>query len=192
MGRLIFGAASFMAVILLAIVTAFFSLEFPGPLPGDLKIDKWSTLEAMATEQASARRRVLWAETAYGALPSDQALYFVRRIADNGRDLEGGCRYRITGTVPKAAWWSLTVYDAGLGTIKSDGPATINPDNIQSDADGNYTAYISAVPEPGNWLSDRTGSAVVIVYRIYKPAAALVHDLKSATLPSIAQSGGCA
>ncbi len=191
MGKLLIAAAALMATIVGAVALAVISLEFPGALPGDLKIGNWSVLEGLATEQGSARSRVLWAETAYGALPPERALYFVRRVADNGRDLEGGCRYRIIGKPPKAAWWSLTVYDAGLGSIKSDGPGAINPDNVQLDADGGYTGYISAVPEPGNWLSNRTSSTILIVYRIYEPAASLLGDLKSAELPSVAQSGGC-
>jgi len=192
MGRLLLGAAVLLVTVLGAITTALFSLEFPGPLPGTSTIENWAVFDTLATKEAGARRRVLWSETAFGAMPPKRALYFVRTVADNGRDLEGGCRYRITGRPPDAAWWSLTVYDTALGTIKNDGPPAINPDNVQLDSDGDYTAYISAVPEPGNWLSNRTGSTVLIVYRIYEPSKELLQDLESARLPSVAQSGGCA
>ena len=192
MGRLLLGAAVLLVTVLGAITTALFSLELPSPLPGTLTVENWTVFDTLATKEASARRRVLWSETAFGALPPERALYFVRTVADNGRDLEGGCRYRITGMPPDTSWWSLTVYDSGLGSIKSDGPAAINPDNVQLEDDGGYTAYISAVPEPGNWLSNRTGNTVLIVYRIYEPSKALLQDLRSARLPSVAQSGGCA
>lgn len=192
MVRLFLGAAVLVVTILGAITTALFLLEFPGPLPGNLTVENWKVFDTLATKEASARRRVVWSKTAFGALPPERALYFVRTVADNQRDLEGGCRYRITGTPPHAAWWSLTVYDSALGAIKSDGPASINQGNIQLDSSGGYTAYISATPEPGNWLSNRTAGTVLIVYRIYEPSRTLLEDLEAAPLPSVAQSGGCA
>jgi hypothetical protein len=100
MARLLLGAAVLVVTILGAITTALFSLEFPGPLPGNLTVENWKVFDTLATKHASARRRVIWSRTAFGALPPERALYFVRTVADNRRDLEGGCRYRITGTPP--------------------------------------------------------------------------------------------
>ncbi len=192
MGKFLLGAAVLLVTVMGAITTALFSLEITPPLPGGVAVSNWSVFDALATPDAGARRRAQWAKDAFGALPPKRALYFVRKVSDNGRELEGGCRYQIVGTPPDAAWWSLTVYTEKLGAIASEGSPSINPDNVQLDDRGGYTVYVSGVQEPGNWLSSRSDGKILIVYRIYEPPSRLLRDLSSARLPAVQQSGGCA
>lgn len=190
--KLLTGIVAILLTLIGGMTTARLWLSFSSPLPGDHTIGDWSVLETAASDQASALERAAWARSGFAIMPRERALYFTRTTASNGRDLEGGCRYRITGTAPTAAWWSLMVYDARLSTISSDGPTSINSDNVQLDARGGYTAYLSGAREPGNWLSNRTSGTLVIVYRIYEPDETLLKDVSSVSLPVIVQSGGCA
>jgi hypothetical protein len=192
MVRLLIGLAVVLLSLLGGITTARLWLGFSGPLPGDRTIAGWSILESAASRDASAMYRVIWTRSAFAMMPRERALYFSRTTSENGRDLQGGCRYRIIGTAPTSAWWNLTVYDSTLSAIASEGPGSLNPDNVQLDQQGGFTAYLSGVAEPGNWLSDRTGGTLLVIYRIYEPSAGMLRDPSAIRLPTIVQSGGCA
>jgi hypothetical protein len=192
MGRMLLGLAVLAIAVLGAVTAATISLTVGDALPGNQTIAGWTVFNSLATPRGSARKRALWAQSAFAAMPPGQALYFVRSTAENDRDLEGGYRYQVTGTPPDAAWWSLTVYDDDLALITSNGSQSINPDSVRLDSNGGYTVYVSAVPEPGNWLSNRSGGEIVLVYRIYEPGAGLLTTPSTAKLPRVVQSGGCA
>jgi hypothetical protein len=191
MGRFMIGLAVLVIAVLGAATAATISLTAGTPLPGNQTIAGWTAFNSLATTQGSVRKRALWAQSAFAVMPPERALYFISSSADNGHDLEGGCRYQVTGTPPNAPWWSLIVYDRNLALIRSDGARSINPDTVQLDANGNYTVYVSAVTEPGNWLSDRSAGTISIVYRIYEPSPDLLKSLPTAALPRVVQSGGC-
>lgn len=192
MGRFLIGLAVLVLAIIGGISAALFSLNLGGPLPTDKDVAGWSISEAVATASGSARSRALWAQSAFAAGPPSHVLYFFRTMAENGHTLEGGCRYRLTGVPPDAGWWSLTVYDDKLALIASTGDRSINPDTVRLEDDGSFTVYVSAVPEPGNWLSDRSAGEVSIVFRVFEPSHELVKTPSKLMLPRVVQSGGCA
>ena len=192
MGRFLIGLAVLMLTIITGIGSALISLNAGSLLPTDKDVAGWSISESVAMPQGGARSRALWAQSAFAALPPTHALYFFRTSAENGHDLEGGCRYQVTGTPPDAAWWSLTVYDDKLALIGSTGVRSINPDTVQLNSDGGFTVYVSAVPEPGNWLSDRNAGTISVVFRVYEPSDELRKTPAKLMLPRVVQSGGCA
>ncbi len=115
----------------------------------------------------------LWANT------PEEATYITAQRDDHGRALSGAHRYALTFTTPPPAraFWSLTMYDAGLHLFANPlqryaiGDRTAG---LRTGADGRFTLYLQPAAPTGheaNWLPSPVGRFVVTL-RLYVPSAA--------------------
>lgn len=105
-----------------------------------------------------------------GRLPITGSLYFTARSDQDGRQLNSGCDYEITGRPLNALWWSLTVYDASGELIanKADRHA-FNGENIALLPDGSYRIRVASQARPGNWLPSGQDQQLMLILRAYRP-----------------------
>ena len=112
---------------------------------------------------------------------------------DTGRPLDARCDYRISGPVPAARYWTLTLYDA-FGRRLNGPPRRhgFTSAEVIREMDGTAEFAVSWRAQPGNWLSASERGSFVIALRLYdtfSSAAAFTLDAKS--LPQV-KRGTCA
>ncbi|HHN66509.1 MAG TPA: DUF1214 domain-containing protein [Thermopetrobacter sp.] len=88
-------------------------------------------------------------------------LEFTARRDDTDTALDGDCHYVLTGKLPAAQWWRLTLAGAD-GDVSS-----ISSFHALHDADGMTRVRIAATLRAGNWLKAPAGESFTLVLRLY-------------------------
>lgn len=119
-----------------------------------------------------------------GALSPDtkQMAVFTAATDSDGRDLDGDCNYVVSGTLPPARWWSLSVGDDAANVLSSG--------NVITGADGAFSAHVSAEASPGNWLKLQDSGDFELVLRFHGPTGLVRDAPQRASLPAI-RKGDC-
>lgn len=130
---------------------------------------------------------------AAGELPlaSGEGLVLRTGRDQDGLPLRGDCRYRFTGPVPAARYWTLV-----LNT--PDGQAFANPAgrNGFTSAEivrvhgGGFAIEIGPQALAGNWLPSPPGRPFTLIVRLYEtPLSAAATKLDAANLPVLTRLG---
>jgi hypothetical protein len=161
-----------------------------GAWGSSVRIGSWTTGTDYGTTRASAYTRAVVALRGLLALPAREARYYNAGVDDDGRPLDGRCRYRVTGGEAGGAWWSLTLYD-------KDGYLVANPPGIYSvgsaaipaaERDA-WTIAIAPGPQPGRWLPTGGIERFELTLRVYLQADGGRGNLPRERLPRIARIG---
>ncbi len=150
----------------------------------DATIGAWTSSTDLATGAQSARTRAAVALRGLLALPAREARYYNAATDDAGRPLEGGCRYRITGGVLPARWWSLTLYD-GDGYLAGAGPYSISSAALTPAEAARWTILVAPQRQAGHWLPTGGLDRFELTLRTYLPANAGRTTPARDQLPSI-------
>ncbi|MEM8694516.1 MAG: DUF1214 domain-containing protein [Pseudomonadota bacterium] len=129
----------------------------------------WITSQNFGSAEASDRERAIVAVRGLMALSASEAIYFNAATDSDGRDLDGGCRYRIAGPPLAARWWSVTAYGADAHLIP-------NPDHAYSaGGDGGDAVLAITGPEPGlGEIATPAGEPFELTLRAYGPGEGLI------------------
>lgn len=168
---------------------AFWSVR-SGAFGSSARIGPWTTGGDIGTARASAWTRASVAVHGLLALPAREARYYSADEDDDGRPLDGRCRYRITGGEAGGAWFSLTLYDkagylvANPAGVYSVGSAAMTPAERRS-------WIVAAAPgrQPGRWLPTGGLDRFNLTLRVYLPADGGRSDLPRERLPRIERLG---
>jgi hypothetical protein len=161
-----------------------------GAFGSSAKIGPWTTGGDIGTTRASAYTRATVALHGLLALPAREARYYSADKDDDGRPLDGRCRYRIAGGDAGGAWFSLTLYDpdgylvANKAGIYSAGSAAMSPAER-----GAWTILAAPQPQPGRWLPTAGLERFNLTLRVYLPADGGRANLSRERLPRIDKLG---
>lgn len=121
-----------------------------------------------------------------------EAVYYHADKDSDGRPLRADCTYRVTGRIPQARWWSLTVYGEDRFLIETKhGRFSVNAGTPNATSGATLTVTVSPKQSEGAWLPTRGGGRIHLMLRAYRPAPALVADPAGAALPAIRRVGQC-
>jgi len=154
------------------------------------RIGPWTTGGDLGTARASAYTRATVALHGLLALPAREARYYSAAEDDQGRPLDGRCRYRITGGEGGGAWFSLTLYDqagylaANKAGLYSAGSAAMSPAERSA-----WTVIAAPGPQPGRWLPTGGLERFNLTLRVYLPIDGGKGNLPRERLPRIARLG---
>jgi len=107
---------------------------------------------------------------------------YVQAFKDSdGNRLDGGKSYRlhIPRDVPAAAFWSLTLYDAGIRSMIQNArndSAVSSYDKLKINSDGSVDLYFAPTAPAGqesNWIQTVAGKGFYPMMRYYSPKAGL-------------------
>lgn len=164
---------------------------------GELQIGSWSAFPASGTIEADPYSKAQAARKASLALGAAEALAFHARRDDNGRELQRGCTYRLSGFTPPARFWTLYPASPDLRPIT---PGTglqpaLHSREVLYNEDGSVSITIGPEASPDNWLAVGGSGAFVLVMTLYDTPAAsssgLVDLLMPRLLPIPGQGGRC-
>ena len=151
-------------------------------------IGPWTTGTDFGSGSQGAKTRAVVALRGLLALPAREARYFTAATDDDGRPLDGRCRYTLSGTGMPARWWSLTLYDRD-GYLAGKGPYSVLSTRILTDASGNWTVNVAPRPAAGSWLPTAGLERFELTLRTYLPADEGRGNPDRAQLPSIRREG---
>jgi hypothetical protein len=181
-------AAKIVAVLvvgaLLGLLVTWLTV-FDGTMPGGVSDGPWSTNLAIGSPQSDPYTRASTAVHGLLALNREETLYYTATRDGDGRPLDGGCRYAITGRDPDTRWWSITAYG-------NDDFLVANPANRYSVAmttiarakDGGFSVQVGGLGDGANWIPTVSGR-FSLTLRLYNPAPTIAIDPEHATLPSL-------
>lgn len=157
-----------------------------GAWGSSVRIGAWTTGTDYGTAEASSYTRAVVALRGLLALPAREARYYNAAVDDDGRPLDGRCRYRVTGGEGGGAWWSLTLYDRD-GYLVANRPETYSVGSaaIAPAERGAWEVAIAPVPQPGRWLPTGGIERFELTLRVYLPADGGRGNLPRARLPRI-------
>lgn len=160
-------------------------------LGDEIRIGPWSTGRDIGTVDASLATRATVALRGLLALPKQEARYFTARTDSAGNALIGRCSYAITGAMPTARWWSITIYDREGWLIAN----SRNRHSIGSAAAATNSAGADIVIGPGSQGNDgldpETRGPFELTLRLYRPSGVVADNPADAVLPEI-ELRGCA
>jgi hypothetical protein len=143
----------------------------------DVNAGGWGSDWAIGSAAADPYLRARIARHGLLALSKQEAVYFVRKVDDEGNALRPDCRYKLSGGGQDAMWWSITLYD-------KDSRLPMNTDNALSidatkvgDAD-NWSAIIAPEKpkESGFWISSAQATQFDLMLRIYRPSQSVLNN----------------
>ena len=153
---------------------------------------EWYTGLTYGSEQAGMYTRAAVAIMALFALDRSEVIYYTADTDDAGQLLQSSCDYRIEGSSldPYTSWWSITVYGGDNFLIPNEQDRySYTNENIEYDADGNFTIFLSSTPKTGNWLPTGNQNKIILMLRMYNPAPSVCGNLDTIELPRITEEG---
>lgn len=123
-----------------------------------------------------------------GTLPPPplEGLLFMANSDSGGDPLVGTCRYRITGAMPPARRWTVSVYDENGSVVAN--PANrygFSNRNVIYHSDGKVTILLASGPQPWNWLPISATGRFTVSLAVYDTPLATEAFLIDTTLPAI-------
>ena len=157
-----------------------------GGFGSQAQIGPWRTGTDFGTKEAGAYTRAVVARNGLLALPAREARYYTAAEDDEGRPLDGRCRYRISGGEGGGAWWSLTLYGSdnflvpNAASIWSVGSAAMAPAERKA-----WTILAAPDRQPGRWLPTGGVERFDLTLRVYLPGDGGRANLARERLPHI-------
>ena len=122
-----------------------------------------------------------------GMLPVSSSLAHTYQAStdSDGKWLYSSCDYLIEGDEPKAAFWSLAVFDERGQLIPNPGERyAFNSANIMRGATGQLEIRLARNARPGNWLPTGGAGRIALVFTLEEPRTGL-DDQRAAQMPAI-------
>ncbi|WP_026381218.1 DUF1214 domain-containing protein [Afifella pfennigii] len=172
--------------VIVGIASTYVTLRDLAPVD-TIQTGAWKGWPRAGTPDEDPYSRAMLARTGELALGSSEGLKLLARTDDAGGALSGRCRYTVTGQLPAARLWTLTVEsDQGANLPPpSRGARAIGSDQIVRNADGSFTVALAPSPQPGNWLSTEGSASIRLAARLYDTTARTVTVLTDFSVPSI-------
>lgn len=173
------------------LASAWFAVEY-GRNWGTVAVGPWSAWPEAGSPDANPYAAAIIARSGEVPLGAAEGLAFTATADSSGEPLSGRCRYVVSGPLPAARLWTLTVQDID-GHLMSNAAFrnALHSRELLRQPDGTFQIVLSAQVEPGNWLPVDAGHALELVLRLYDTP--LTSTLRPAELvmPDIVR-GACA
>jgi len=133
---------------------------------GEIEIDGWRAFPQAQTAEADPYARAHRAKAGRLLLGSAEGLTFIATSDRAGRKLTTDCRYKLSGTVPMARYWTLSAsrpdgapLSGSSGPSLAGLPTALNSVVTLKNRDASLEIAIGSDAEPGNWLAIPPGPA---------------------------------
>lgn len=135
---------------------------------GAVEAGPWRAWPKSGTEDADPYARASLARA--GELPLELAdgLAFIASTDDKGNALDGRCDIRLSGKLPQARFWTLTLTDA-RGRLIDNAANRFGFTSAEAvwNADGTVAISLGPRARAGNWLPTGARDRVVLTLRVY-------------------------
>lgn len=177
--------------IALGLAVTFVTLE-RGFGFGAVQAGPWTAWPRVGASDIDPYARAVLSRTGEIPLAAAQGIAFYARGDETGAPLSGACDYVISGAVPAARFWTLTVTDSSGRLIDNAAHRyAFTSAEILRRADNSFAIAVAPAARSGNWLPSLPRQRFVLVLKLYDAiASASPAGLAGATMPRIAR-GRC-
>lgn len=159
-----------------------------GRLFGALRIGPWVAWPAIGATSPDPYTRAYLARSGVLPLGQGEGVTFTASTDSQGRPLDRACRYRIIGTTPAAAFWTLEAVSTDGRNIAPKGmQMALESRHVDRANDGSLQLYVSRTLAPYNWLEIAGSGRFRLVLTLYNPSDISGSGLSDDTLPAIAR-----
>lgn len=135
---------------------------------GTVRAGPWRLFTDVGTPGINPYLRARQARVGNVPLAAAQGLTATAREDSAGGALDGRCRYRVSGPVPAAQFWTLEATDlAGQPFSNAAARQAFTSAEVLRDAAGRVAVLLSPGAEPGNWLPLPGAGRFLLVLRLY-------------------------
>jgi len=161
-----------------------------GRLFGAIRIGPWTAWHNVGASTPDPYTRAYVARAGALQLGASEGMQFTATTDSDGQRLERNCNYRIDGTTPVAAFWTMVPVD-GSGRIvtRPNGPAAFNSTHLARENDGSLQLHIGKDLRPQNWLELAGDGSYSLVLTLYDTASFAGIAAAPANLPAIIREG---
>lgn len=159
------------------------------PLVGMVQIGPWQTWPGSGGRDIDPYMRAYLARGVHLPLGAGEGIELMAQTDESGRDLDGRCRYRISGTTPTTRGWTLTVTDLQGRVFGAPLARTGFTDaEIIRDETGRLDIVTASGVQSGNWLPLPSGGRFALRLRLYDtPLSGQAGGLRPEILPRISR-----
>lgn len=135
---------------------------------GAVQIGAWTAWPKSGTPEADPYSRAMFARTGELPLGSTDGIAFAATSEDDGTPLSGRCDIHISGRLPTARFWTLTIYDS-QGRLIENAAARYGFTSAEVLWKPDSTVEIVLAPRArsGNWIPTGGRDRISAVFRFY-------------------------
>ncbi|MCK0196369.1 DUF1214 domain-containing protein [Ancylobacter sp. 6x-1] len=128
----------------------------------------WKAWPKSGTDDADPYARAALARQGTVPLELADGLAFIARTDDAGRPLDGRCDIRLSGRMPQARYWTLTLADE-KGRLIANPAARYGLTSAEAlwSGDGSIDIALAPKARPGNWLPTGDRGRLMLTLRLY-------------------------
>lgn len=155
---------------------------------GSVTVGQWTTFPDAGTPDADPYSRARFAREGGLALGRAEGIVFVASEDSAGAPIRRQCRYRISGSVPAARFWTLYAADADARTPL---PATgrrqpaLHSRMLLHEEEGTFAITVGRDPAPGNWLTVSGSGPMRLVLSLFDTPVSTSGDVSDVEVPEI-------
>ncbi|WP_428029236.1 DUF1214 domain-containing protein [Ancylobacter sp.] len=149
--------------------------------PGLVRSGPWETWPRAGTETADPYARAAFARA--GELPLELAdgIAFVAKTDSSGKALDGRCDIRVSGSLPQARFWTLTVTDhEGRLIDNAADRSSFTSTEVVWNRDSTLDVALGPRAHAGNWLPTGARDRIVLTFRLYDTSVGLANRTSDA------------
>ncbi len=153
----------------------------------ELTAGEWISYPLAGSPQADPYAKARSARLGNLSLGAAEGLIFYARTSSDGKPLERGCTYLMSGTSPNARFWTLFATDNN-GKILSNNkelPTSLLSSNVVQKTNGQFELTISPQAHGNNWLSISGRGQFTLVMTLYDTPVASSASFSEITMPRI-------
>jgi hypothetical protein len=159
---------------------------------GAIEAGPWISFSRIGTTDIEPYSRAILAYYGQTPLSESEAISFVAYGDSSGTDFNADCDYAVSGEMPLARYWTLTLYSP-------EGALIANPANrygftsseILRNASGRFQITIARHARPGNWLPSGDAARFVLVLRLYETTLSAASGTIDAKAMPLVVKGPC-
>ena len=156
-----------------------------------VRLGPWEFVPRAGSSDMSPYRRTRLFVDGELPLASGEGYALTARHDPENTVLSGRCRYRVTGPVAPARFWTLTL-TTPEGNIVANAAERygFTSAEILRETDGHFSIEIGPDPLAGNWLPSKAGQDFVLTFRFYEtPLSATATLLDARAVPVLSKTG---
>jgi hypothetical protein len=159
---------------------------------GAVQAGPWTAWPRVGASDIDPYARAVLSRTGEIPLAAAQGIAFYARSDEAGAPLSGSCDYVLSGAVPAARFWTLTLTHPNGRLVENAAHRYgFTSAEILRRGDNSFAIAIASSARPGNWLPSEAGQRFVLVLKLYDAiASASPSGLAGATTPRITR-GRC-
>lgn len=192
MGNFIKTTLAILGGLALGLFATWWTLEHHVAF-GDVHAGSWTGLVSAGTRDADPYARALFAKRGETPIGITEGLSFLSKTDQTGEPLRASCDYVVTGNIPAARYWTVTLLsaDGRVLPVSSERYGFTSAELLRK-PDGSFEIIISPEARAGNWLQSAAGRDFQIMLRLYDTSlSASAYSVPVQSMPRI-ERGRCA